>query len=113
MSNIYIFLIYKYSFNGDNMLENIELSLQLKHDFKVMSTKENKYMKDLILEEAREILDSNSTIPSIERSENYTSLIISIPEDLKEDIKDYCATNEVRIRDFWVECVNRSMNRYV
>ena len=95
------------------MLENIELSSQLKHDFKVMSTKENKYMKDLILEEAREILDFNLTVPSLERSENYTSLIVSIPEDLKEEVKNYCSLNDVRIRDFWTECVNRSMNRYV
>ena len=95
------------------MLENIELSSQLKHDFKVMSTKENKYMKDLILEEAREILDSNLSIPSVDRSEQYTSLIISIPENLKQEIKDYCSMNDVRIRDFWVECVVRSMNRYV
>lgn len=95
------------------MLENIELSSQLKHDFKVMSTKENKYMKDLILEEAKNILDSNLSIPSLERSEDYTSLIISIPEDLKDEIKNYCSINDVRIRDFWVECVNRSMERYV
>lgn len=95
------------------MLENIELSSQLKHDFKVMSTKENVYMKDLILFEAEEILENDIEVPSVERSENYTSLIIDIEDELKDKIKTYCIQNDIRIRDFWVECVNRSMNRYV
>lgn len=94
------------------MLENIEVGSQLKHDFKVMSTKENVYMKDLIITEAEEILDQNEEVPSLERENNYTSLIIDISEDLKNRIKDYCQDNEVRIRDFWVECIKRSMSRY-
>lgn len=95
------------------MLENIELNSQQKHDFKVMSTKENKYMKDLIIDEAKEILELDLSVPSLERSDDYTSLIISIPEELKEEVKNYCLQNNIRIRDFWTECVNRSMNRYV
>ena len=95
------------------MLENIELSSKLKHDFKVMSTKENKYMKDLILYEAHEILDNRLDVPTVDRAENYTSLIIDLDDELKEDIKDYCSGNDIRIRDFWVECVKRSMDRYV
>lgn len=95
------------------MLENIELNSQQKHDFKVMSTKENKYMKDLIIDEAKEILELDLSVPFLERSDDYTSLIISIPEELKEEVKNYCSQNNIRIRDFWTECVNRSMNRYV
>lgn len=78
-----------------------------------MSTKENKYMKDLILYEAHEILDSKLDVPTVDRAENYTSLIIDLDDELKEDIKNYCSENDIRIRDFWVECVKRSMNRYV
>lgn len=94
------------------MLENIELGSPLKHDFKVMSTKENIFMKDLIIAEARDILSSDHVVPSVEREENYTSLIINVPEDLKEEIKAYCNMNDIRIRDFWIECIKKSMERY-
>lgn len=94
------------------MLENIELGSSLKHDFKVMSTKENKYMKDLIIVEARNILDNDLTVPILERETHYTSLIVDIPTSLKDEIKIYCRDEEIKIRDFWVECVKLSMRRY-
>ena len=94
------------------MLENIELGSNLKHDFKVMSSKEGIFMKDLIITEARDILSSDYTVPSIDREENYTSLIINVSEDLKEEIKSYCNMNDIRLRDFWIECIKKSMRRY-
>lgn len=94
------------------MLENIEIGFQLKHDFKVMSTENNIYMKDLILNEAREILDSGSMVHQFDREDEYTSLIIDISPDLKDEIKYYCNVNKVRIRDFWMECIQQSMRRY-
>lgn len=94
------------------MLENIELGSKLKHDFKVMSSKEGIFMKDLILNEAREILSSDYSVPTIEREENYTSLIINVSEDLKDEIKSYCNMNDIRLRDFWIECIHKSMRRY-
>ena len=94
------------------MLENIEIGFQLKHDFKVMSTENNIYMKDLIVNEAENILSSDHTVPVVEREENYTSLIIDISEDLKRDVKDYCQEHRIRIRDFWIECIQESMRRY-
>lgn len=94
------------------MLENIEIGFQLKHDFKVMSTEKNIYMKDLIINEANEILDSGHTVHQFEREDEYTSLIIDISPELKDEIKSYCKANGVRIRDFWMECIQQSMRRY-
>lgn len=94
------------------MLENIELGSQLKHDFKVMSSKRGIFMKDLIVSEAHDILSSDYTVPATDREENYTNLIINISEDLKEEIKAYCSMNDIRLRDFWIECIRKSMRRY-
>ena len=94
------------------MLENIELGSDLKHNFKVMSSKEGVFMKDLIIAEAHDILSSDHIVPTIDREENYTSLIINVSEDLKEEIKAYCNLNDIRLRDFWIECIEKSMRRY-
>ena len=88
-------------------LENIELATENKKEIKVIAAKNDVSMKQLIVREAREILDNNSMVPSVNREENRSCLIIDIPKEFKEEIKTFCDFNEVRIRDFWVECVNR------
>lgn len=96
------------------MQENIELKDTDKIRLKTISAQKVTHMKDLILNEAHNIIDNNYTVPRVDREEEYcrTSLIIKVDDDFKEEIKNYCDTHSVRIRDFWVECVNRNLRRY-
>ena len=89
------------------MLENIELEVDTKKNLKIISAEKDTSMKDLVLGEAKKVIDNNLTIPVIDRAENYSSLIIDVDADTKKRIKNYCNNQEVRLRDFWVECVNR------
>lgn len=89
------------------MLENIELSAEDKKRFKVLSVKKDISMKDLILEEAHNVIEEEAFIPSLDRAEDYTSLIIDIPKEFKEEIKSFCNQRDIRIRDLWVECCRR------
>lgn len=89
------------------MLENIELSSENKKRFKVFAAEKDVSMKDLIMKEAREVMDENAFVPLTDRAEDYTSLIIDIPEDFKEEIKIFCVQKDIRIRDLWVECCRR------
>ena len=94
------------------MQENIELDIRDKQAFKILSAQRNVFMRDLIVREAREILSEGLPIPTVERKDNRTSLIINISTSLKDEVKDYCEMEDVRIRDFWVECIRRSIERY-
>lgn len=89
------------------MLENIELSSENKKRFKVFAAEKDVSMKDLIMKEARQVMDENAFVPLTDRAEDYTSLIIDIPEDFKEEIKIFCVQKDIRIRDLWVECCRR------
>lgn len=94
------------------MQENIELKVEDKVQLKIISAKLTKHMKDLIIDEAHEIIDNNDDIPLVKREVNRTSLIIKLDDDFKEEIRTFCDIQSVRIRDFWVECVNRIIKRY-
>lgn len=94
------------------MQENIELGRKIKVEFKSLAAKNQVTMKDWLLSEAKNIIDNNETVHRTEREDDRDSLIIKVPEDLKLRIKDYCEQEDVRIRDFWVECVNRLLVRY-
>lgn len=96
------------------MQENIEISKQDKIDLKVISAQNERHMKDMIIDEAHSLINNNDFIPMLDREEeeNRGSLIIKLDDDFKKEIKDYCSTNHVRIRDFWVECINRILRRY-
>lgn len=112
---IYYAVVYKYS--GDMMqenssLENIELNKNKKIELKTVSVQHSKHMRDLIIEEAHKVIDEGVNIPRLDRDENRTSLIIEVSKDFKNDIKNYCDIKNVRIRDFWVECVNRVLEVY-
>lgn len=112
---IYYAVVYKYS--GDIMhenssLENIELNKKIKVELKTISVQHSKHMRDLIIEEAHKIIDNNDDIPRVDRDDNRTSLIIEVSDSFKKDIKNYCELKDVRIRDFWVECVKRVLEAY-
>ena len=96
------------------MQENIELKITDKIELKTISAQKLVHMKDLILNEAHDIIDNDYTVPRVDREEesDRTSLIIKVDDDFKEEIKTYCDVHSVRIRDFWVECVNRNLKRY-
>lgn len=89
------------------MLENIELSSEDKKRFKVYAAKKDSSMKDLILAEAHQVIEDDAYIPSIDRADDYTSLIIDIPDDFKAEIRVFCNQKDIRIRDLWVECCRR------
>ena len=96
------------------MQENIELKNTDKIQLKTISAQKVTHMKDLILNEAHYIIENNCNVPRVDREEekNRTSLIIKVDDDFKEEIKNYCDVHSVRIRDFWVECVQRNLRRY-
>ena len=89
------------------MLENIELEINTKKDLKIISAEKDTSMKDLVLDKANYIMNNDIIIPVVDRAEEYSSLIIDVDADMKKEIKDYCNHQDVRLRDFWVECVNR------
>lgn len=112
---IYYTRVYKYS--GDMMqenssLENIELNKDTKIQLKTVSVQHSKHMRDLIIDEAHKIIESGDTVPRVDREDNRTSLIIEVSNSFKKDIKYYCDIKGVRLRDFWVECVNRVLEVY-
>ena len=80
------------------MLENIELEVDTKKNLKIISAEKDTSMKDLVLKEAEYVINNNVVVPVIDRAEDYSSLIIDVDADMKK---------RVRLRDFWVECVNR------
>lgn len=93
-------------------LENIELGKNKKIELKTISVQKSEHMRDLLLKEGHKIIDNNDMVPRVERDEDRTSLIIEVPDSFKADIKHYCEMKRVRIRDFWVECVNRVLEEY-
>ena len=96
------------------MQENIELSNLDKINLKTVSAQQVRHMKDMIIDEAHFVIDNNIDIPRVEREDesNRSSLIIKIDDDFKEEIRNYCDIKSVRIRDFWVECVHRIIDRW-
>lgn len=94
--------------------ENIELKNTKKIQLKTISAQKVTHMKDLILSEAHIIINNDYTVPRTprEEEENRASLIIKIDDDFKEEIKTFCDVHSVRIRDFWVECVERIIRGY-
>lgn len=95
------------------MLENVELNKEKKRQLKVIAANNNTTMKALIIEEAAEIMKSNIEVPnSIREDENdRSSLIIDIESSFKDDIKLYTYNNNLKIRDLWVYCVDRIIQR--
>ena len=103
-----MFCIYRY--DGDIMQvlqENVELSAGNKRLLKVHAAEVNATMKDLLLEQAHDIINEDPFIETTERADDYTTLIINVPDDFKSDIKAFCDRKEIKIRDFWVECCKR------
>lgn len=94
--------------------ENVELNISDKQKFKVIAATQNKTMKDLLLQEAKEIMQNNEKIPikNREEEENRTSLIINISTEFKKEIKEFTEKKGIKIRDLWVESVNRILRRY-
>lgn len=96
------------------MLENVELNKDKKRQFKVVAANQNQTMKALILNEAQYVIENNLDVPSYEREseEDRTSLIIDIPSEIKENIKTFTYSHNLKIRDLWVYCVDRILERY-
>lgn len=96
------------------MQENIELSSRDKIQLKTISAQQVMHMKDMLINEAKTIIKNNDDIPRVDRENeaNRTSLIIKVDDNFKNEIKNYCDLKSVRIRDFWVECVRRIIERY-
>lgn len=89
------------------MLENVELSSESRKRLKVFAAQRDESMKDLLLTQAHQIIDNDSYVPSVERADDYVTLIIDVPEEFKEEIRTFCNRKEIRIRDLWVESCNK------
>lgn len=96
------------------MQENIELKDTDKIKLKMIAAQEVRHMKDLILIEAHDIIDNDYKVHRLKREDerNRVSLIIKLDDDFKETIRMFCDVHSVRIRDFWVECVHRIIEKY-
>lgn len=94
------------------MLENVELSAEDRRRLKIFAAQEDKTMKDLLLSEANEIIQSDAFVPSMDRADDYVTLIIEVPEDFKDEIRRFCREKDIRIRDLWVESCNRVLGDF-
>lgn len=96
------------------MLENVELNKDKKRQLKIIAADRNITMKALIVEEASEIMRNNISVPKSVREDesDRVSLIIDIQSDFKDDIKLFTYNNNLKIRDLWVFCVDRIIERY-
>lgn len=95
------------------MLENIELHKDNKRKFKMIAADYTTTMKALIMEEARFVMDEDLDVPSSDREseQDRISVIIDIPADFKNEVKMFTYNNNLRIRDLWVFCVDRIIER--
>lgn len=94
------------------MQENVELSKQLKTDFKLYAVQNDKSMKELLLNATQEILDSDMDVPQLQRAQEYKTLIVDVPGDVKDQVRAFCIRKEVRLRDFWNLAVRTAMEAY-
>ena len=94
--------------------ENLELSKNDKKKLKVIAAEQEKTMRDMVLFEAAEIIGWDLEVKETEREpkETRTSLLVNIPQEAKDDIRLFSKDKEVRIRDFWIQCVNNTIKRY-
>lgn len=115
-SNTYI-IEDRYIYNGDFMVEikeNVELNKEIKKEFKIIAAQQGVSMRDLLLMEAKTIIANDDYVPIREREDedNRSSLIINIPTDFKDDIRLFVSNHEIKIRDLWVESVDRIIKRH-
>ena len=94
--------------------ENVELNKETKKKFKIIAAQQGISMRDLLLAEANTIIEADVEVPVREREkeDNRSSLIINIPMDFKDDIRLFVNTHDIKIRDLWVESVDRIIKRY-
>lgn len=103
-------------YDGDCMVEvkeNVELNKETKQQFKVIAAQQGVTMRELLLAEAHNIIMNNEYVPQREREpeENRSSLIINIPVDFKDDVRLFVNNHDIKIRDLWVESVDRIIQR--
>lgn len=104
-------------YDGDFMVEikeNVELNKQVKQKFKIIAAQQGVTMKDLLLHEAKEIMEYDYYVPTREREavEDRSSLIVNIPSEFKEEIRLFIQDKDIKIRDLWVESVDRVIERH-
>lgn len=104
-------------YNGDFMnelKENVELHVDAKRMLKVIAAEKDVTMKELLLNEARDIIDNDYYVPVREREEeeNRSSLIVNVPSDFKDNVREFIDERDIKIRDLWVESVDRIIQRY-
>lgn len=94
--------------------ENVELNKETKKKFKIIAAQEGVSMRDLLLTETKSIIQEDAEIPIREREkeENRSSLIINVPIEFKDDVRLFVNTHDIKIRDLWVESVDRIIKRY-
>ena len=107
----------RYIYNGDFMAEikeNVELNKETKKKLKIIAAQEGVSMRDLLLTETKSIIQEDAEIPIREREkeENRSSLIINVPIEFKDDVRLFVNTHDIKIRDLWVESVDRIIKRY-
>lgn len=94
------------------MLENVELSSEDRRRLKIFAAQQDKTMKDLLLSEAHKIIENDAFVPSVDRANDYVTLIIEVPEDFKEEIRQFCYQKDIRIRDLWTESCYRVLGDF-
>ena len=94
--------------------ENVELNVNDKKRFKVIAAEQDTTMRDLLLLEVKKIMLNNEPVPlrARENEEDRASLIINISTSFKDEIKKFTETKGIKIRDLWVEGVDRIIKRY-
>lgn len=80
---------------------NIKVDKNEKNRLKSFAESNNTSMKDLLNNEAINILNENKTITSFNKTGDTAPLVFQLDENLKEQIETYSFKNEKNLRDFW------------
>jgi len=84
------------------VIENIELYKEDKIKLKHLSIDKNTPLNEWMVAGAKLVLNDDPEINITPAGVDYTTYTMDIPEKLKEDIRNYVAIKEVKIRDFWI-----------
>ena len=80
---------------------NVKVDKKDKKRLKAVSELSNSTMKDLLNNEAINILNENQTLMPFNKTGDTTSLLFQLDENLKTQIETYSFKNNKNTRDFW------------
>ena len=86
---------------------NVPVDKKDKKQLKLLAEKKNTSMKDLLNEEAKNILNENKTINPHFKPRDSVYLLFQIEEDLKNQVNDYSSN----FNDFWNTALDNILNK--